>query len=47
MLEPKYLTWQDDDGIHVEVENGASDYVVWQIDGDTMTVQFDQNERPF
>lgn len=49
-LEPRYLTWRDENDpsvLHVEVENGFSEYVAWNIDKDGMHVTFDAAEKPF
>lgn len=46
--EPNYKVWKDDQGIiHVEVDEGWSEYVIWDIKKGKMVKTFDSHEVPF
>lgn len=47
--EPRYKTWRDEQGaIHVEVEDGWSEYVVLEPNGQgKFKVVFDSHKVPF
>lgn len=44
---PRYLVWEVDGVIWVEVEEGLSEWVIWDIVEGEMIKTFDQVEQPF
>lgn len=47
-LEPRYHIWKDEQGVvHVEVQDGWSEYVIWDMVKGKLVKTFDSHEVPF